>query len=99
MGYKFQFVTLAGFHALNLSMWELAREYKQQQMGAYTELQEREFAAELDGYGAVKHQSYVGAGYFDEITSICGAASMDWAGTLSASRNICSAWAARSGVG
>ena len=75
MGYKFQFVTLAGFHALNLSMWELAREYKQRQMAAYTELQEREFAAELDGYGAVKHQSYVGAGYFDEITSICGAAS------------------------
>jgi isocitrate lyase len=75
MGYKFQFVTLAGFHALNLSMWELAREYKERQMAAYTELQEREFAAELDGYGAVKHQSYVGAGYFDEITSICGAAS------------------------
>jgi isocitrate lyase len=75
MGYKFQFVTLAGFHALNLSMWELAREYKERQMAAYTELQEREFAAELDGYGAVKHQSYVGAGYFDEITSICGAGS------------------------
>jgi isocitrate lyase len=75
MGYKFQFVTLAGFHALNLSMWELARDYKERQMAAYTELQEREFAAELDGYSAVKHQSYVGAGYFDEITSICGAAS------------------------
>jgi len=75
MGYKFQFVTLAGFHALNLSMWELAREYKERQMAAYTDLQEREFAAELDGYSAVKHQSYVGAGYFDEITSICGAAS------------------------
>ena len=75
MGYKFQFVTLAGFHALNLSMWELARDYKERQMAAYTEVQEREFAAELDGYGAVKHQSYVGAGYFDEITSICGAAS------------------------
>src|SRR5262245_7521941 len=75
MGYKFQFVTLAGFHALNLSMWELARDYRERQMAAYTELQEREFAAELDGYGAVKHQSYVGAGYFDEITSICGAGS------------------------
>src|SRR5262245_45749809 len=75
MGYKFQFVTLAGFHALNLSMWQLARDYKERQMAAYTDLQEREFAAELDGYGAVKHQSYVGAGYFDEITSICGAAS------------------------
>src|SRR3954471_23682147 len=59
MGYKFQFVTLAGFHALNLSMWELAREYKERQMSAYIELQEREFAAELDGYGAVKHQSFV----------------------------------------
>ena len=76
MGYKFQFVTLAGFHALNLSMWELAREYKERQMAAYTELQEREFAAELDGYSAVKHQSFVGAGYFDEITSICGESSV-----------------------
>jgi len=75
MGYKFQFVTLAGFHALNLSMWELARDYKERQMAAYTDLQEREFAAELDGYGAVKHQSYVGAGYFDEITALCGEAS------------------------
>ena len=53
MGYKFQFVTLAGFHALNLSMWELARDYKERQMAAYTDLQEREFAAELDGYAAV----------------------------------------------
>jgi isocitrate lyase len=76
MGYKFQFVTLAGFHALNLSMWELAREYKDRQMAAYTDLQEREFAAELDGYSAVKHQSFVGAGYFDEISTICGAASV-----------------------
>ncbi|HZO84644.1 MAG TPA: isocitrate lyase, partial [Verrucomicrobiae bacterium] len=76
MGYKFQFVTLAGFHALNLSMWELAREYKDRQMAAYTDLQEREFAAELDGYKAVKHQSFVGAGYFDEISTICGAASV-----------------------
>ncbi|HKQ36760.1 MAG TPA: isocitrate lyase, partial [Verrucomicrobiae bacterium] len=76
MGYKFQFVTLAGFHALNLSMWELAREYRDRQMAAYTDLQEREFAAELDGYRAVKHQSFVGAGYFDEISTICGAASV-----------------------
>jgi isocitrate lyase len=72
MGYKFQFVTLAGFHALNLSMWELARGYKQRQMAAYSELQQREFAAEPDGYSATKHQAFVGAGYFDEITSICG---------------------------
>ncbi len=76
MGYKFQFVTLAGFHALNLSMWELARGYSERQMAAYTELQEREFAAEQDGYRAVKHQAFVGAGYFDEITSICGQSSV-----------------------
>ena len=72
MGYKFQFVTLAGFHALNYSIWELAHGYKDRQMAAYTELQEREFAAENEGYRAVKHQAFVGAGYFDEITSICG---------------------------
>jgi len=75
MGYKFQFVTLAGFHALNYSMWELARGYKDRQMAAYTELQEKEFAAEKDGYSAVKHQAFVGAGYFDEITKICGESS------------------------
>ena len=75
MGYKFQFVTLAGFHALNYSMWELARGYKERQMAAYTELQEKEFAAEADGYSAVKHQAFVGAGYFDEITSTCGESS------------------------
>ena len=72
MGYRFQFVTLAGFHALNYGMWELARGYRDRHMAAYTDLQEREFAAELDGYGAVKHQAFVGAGYFDEITRICG---------------------------
>jgi isocitrate lyase len=72
MGYKFQFVTLAGFHALNYGMWELARGYRDRQMAAYTDLQEREFAGERDGYAAVKHQAFVGAGYFDEITSICG---------------------------
>jgi isocitrate lyase len=72
MGYRFQFVTLAGFHALNYSMWELARGYKERQMAAYTELQEKEFAAERDGYGSVTHQAFVGAGYFDEIASVCG---------------------------
>jgi len=72
MGYKFQFVTLAGFHAINYSMWELARSYKENNMTAYTKLQEKEFAAEREGYSAVKHQAFVGAGYFDEITSICG---------------------------
>jgi isocitrate lyase len=75
MGYKFQFVTLAGFHALNYSMWKLARGYKERQMAAYTELQEQEFAAEAEGYSAVKHQAFVGAGYFDEITNICGESS------------------------
>jgi malate synthase len=72
MGYKFQFVTLAGFHALNYSMWELARGYRARQMAAYTELQQKEFAAEPDGYRGVKHQSFVGTGYFDEIAAICG---------------------------
>jgi isocitrate lyase len=75
MGYKFQFVTLAGFHALNYSMWELACGYEQRQMAAYTDLQEKEFAAERAGYSAVKHQTFVGVGYFDEITSICGGTS------------------------
>jgi isocitrate lyase len=75
MGYKFQFVTLAGFHALNFSIWELAHGYKDRQMAAYTELQEREFAAEREGYSAVKHQAFVGAGYFDEISRICGESS------------------------
>ena len=75
MGYRFQFVTLAGFHALNYGMWELARGYQQRQMSAYTQLQQKEFAAESQGYGAVKHQAFVGAGYFDEITSICGQSS------------------------
>jgi malate synthase A len=72
MGYKFQFVTLAGFHVLNWSMWELARGYRDRHLAAYTALQEKEFAEEPNGYSAVKHQSFVGAGYFDEITSICG---------------------------
>ncbi len=68
MGYKFQFVTLAGFHALNTSMFELARGYKEEGMAAYSRLQEREFQLEQEaGYRAVKHQSFVGAGYFDRI--------------------------------
>ncbi|HEX2492295.1 MAG TPA: isocitrate lyase [Steroidobacter sp.] len=68
MGYKFQFITLAGFHALNYSMFELARGYKGAQMSAYVELQEKEFAAEKNGYTATKHQREVGAGYFDDVT-------------------------------
>lgn len=70
MGYKFQFVTLAGFHSLNVSMFDLARGYRERGMAAYSELQEKEFAAEAHGYEAVKHQRFVGAGYFDEITKI-----------------------------
>jgi len=67
MGYKFQFVTLAGFHALNLSMFELARAYKDRGMAAYSVVQEREFARESEGYRGVKHQAFVGTGYFDAI--------------------------------
>jgi isocitrate lyase len=70
MGYKFQFVTLAGFHALNFSMFELARGYRETQMSAYVALQQAEFAAEAKGYTATKHQREVGAGYFDEVTQV-----------------------------
>ena len=69
MGYKFQFVTLAGFHALNLSMFELATAYKQDGMFAYSKLQQREFAITGEGYGAVKHQRFVGTGYFDLVST------------------------------
>ncbi len=68
MGYKFQFITLAGFHSLNFAMFELATAYKDRQMTAYAELQEREFASEIDGYRATKHQAFVGTGYFDALT-------------------------------
>jgi len=70
MGYRYQFVTLAGFHALNLSMYELSRDYKDQGMAAYSKLQEREFALEDEGYTAVRHQREVGTGYFDEVTQV-----------------------------
>lgn len=71
MGYKFQFVTLAGFHALNLSMFELARGYRENGMTAYSRLQEKEFSREADyGYEAVKHQRFVGTGYFDVLTQV-----------------------------
>ncbi len=68
MGYKFQFVTLSGFHALNHAMFQLAADYAQRGMTAYAELQDGEFAAESRGYEATKHQQFVGAGYFDAIT-------------------------------
>ena len=67
MGYKFQFITLAGFHALNTSMFELSRAYKERGMAGYSELQEREFALQADGFNAVKHQGFVGTSYFDAI--------------------------------
>src|SRR5436189_3348769 len=70
MGYKFQFVTLAGFHALNASMFNLARDYRDHGMAAYAVLQEAEFAAERDGYSATKHQREVGTGYFDLVAQI-----------------------------
>ncbi len=76
MGYKFQFITLAGFHALNLSMFELARGYKASGMSAYSRLQEKEFgSAELYGYEAVKHQRFVGTGYFDMVTQVIASGS------------------------
>jgi isocitrate lyase len=68
MGYKFQFITLAGFHQLNYGMFELARGYRDRQMAAYSELQEAEFAAEAEGYTATRHQREVGTGYFDAVS-------------------------------
>jgi len=70
MGYKFQFITLAGFHSLNYGMFELARNYRERGMAAYSELQQAEFAAEKHGYTATKHQREVGAGYFDEVAQV-----------------------------
>src|SRR5213594_392570 len=70
MGYKFQFVTLSAFHALNHSLWLLAKEYKERGMAAYADLQEREFTSERDGYEAIRHQEFVGVGYFDEVTQV-----------------------------
>jgi isocitrate lyase len=73
LGYKFQFVTLAGFHVLNLGMFELARTYRDAGMAAYSTVQEAEFAAQANGYRAVKHQSFVGTGYFDRIAQVVSA--------------------------
>ncbi|MFG6148096.1 isocitrate lyase [Halobacillus sp. B23F22_1] len=70
MGYKFQFVTLAGFHSLNHGMFELARQYKDRGMEAYSELQQDEFASEQHGYTATRHQREVGTGYFDEVAQV-----------------------------
>ncbi|GGJ90247.1 isocitrate lyase [Lentibacillus kapialis] len=70
MGYKFQFVTLAGFHALNHSMFDLARKYKDSGMAAYSELQQKEFTSEKYGYSATRHQREVGTGYFDDVAQV-----------------------------
>jgi isocitrate lyase len=70
MGYKFQFITLAGFHQLNFGMYELAKGYQATQMTAYSKLQEAEFAAEANGYTATRHQREVGTGYFDAVSTI-----------------------------
>jgi isocitrate lyase len=70
MGFKFQFVTLAGFHALNYGMFELAKSYRGEGMAAYSRLQQEEFAAERDGYTATKHQREVGTGYFDDVAQV-----------------------------
>lgn len=70
MGYKFQFITLAGFHSLNHSMFELARDYKESGMTAYSQLQQAEFGSEEDGYTATRHQREVGTGYFDEVSLV-----------------------------
>jgi isocitrate lyase len=70
MGYKFQFVTLAGFHSLNYSMFQLAQGYRDRGMAAYSELQQAEFAAEKDGYTATRHQREVGTGYFDDVATV-----------------------------
>ncbi len=72
MGYKFQFVTLAGFHSLNLSMFDLAQGYKETGMQAYSQLQQKEFSCEPAGYEATKHQRFVGTGYFDLVAKVVG---------------------------
>ncbi|MGW4035998.1 isocitrate lyase [Streptomyces sp. NPDC004778] len=75
MGYRFQFITLAGFHSLNHAMFDLARGYAEQGMTAYVDLQEREFAAQSQGFTAVKHQREVGTGYFDQVSTAINPAS------------------------
>ncbi len=76
LGYVFQFVTLAGFHALNLSMFELADGYRDSGMRAFSALQQKEFAAEERGFTATKHQRQVGAGYFDDVAEVIAGGSV-----------------------
>jgi isocitrate lyase len=75
MGYRFQFITLAGFHSVNLATFSLAEAYAKEGMGAYSDLQQLEFAAEARGFTTVKHQREVGVGYFDLISEAVGATS------------------------
>ena len=70
MGYKYQFITLAGWHSLNLGMFELSRAYKSDGMYAYSEMQQREFAQEKNGFRAAKHQAFVGTTYFDAVQTV-----------------------------
>ena len=70
MGYRFQFVTLAGFHSLNFTMFNLARDYRERGVAAYSELQQAEFAAEAAGYTATRHQREVGVSYFDAVATV-----------------------------
>jgi isocitrate lyase len=70
MGYRYQFITLAGWHSLNLGMFELSRAYRSDGMYAYSEMQEREFAHEENGFRAAKHQAFVGTGYFDAVQTV-----------------------------
>ncbi len=88
MGFKFQFITLAGFHALNYSMFDLAHGYAREQMSAYVRLQEAEFAAEERGYTATKHQREVGTGYFDRVSTALNpdAATLALAGSTEAAQ-------------
>ena len=69
MGYKFQFITLAGFHTQNIAIFELAEKYKKEGMTAYSRIQEKEFSREKDGYTSVKHQREVGTSYFDSVSN------------------------------
>jgi isocitrate lyase len=75
LGYRFQFITLAGWHALNLSMFELAAAYRADGMLGYSQLQQREFSQESAGYRATKHQAFVGTGYFDAVQTAISAGS------------------------
>ena len=92
MGYKFQFITLAGFHALNTSMFELSKAYKEKGMAGYSELQEREFSLQSDGYKAVKHQSFVGTGYFDKVQNAVMQGHASTSATMGTTQSVSPSW-------